>query len=136
MAQTFILEGISIDRPATDVFKFVSDRYTLPTWTKAFKKVTTDGADYETPGGTVPIGLDVIADRDTGTVDWVMTFPDGNIARAFGRVVAEESSARASVQFFFAPTLPPDARAATLEHLSAIIREEFTVLKQTLEGSR
>lgn len=136
MTKTFILEGISIDRSASDVFKFVSDRFTLPAWTKAFKKVTPDGADYETPGGTVPIGLDVIADRDSGTVDWVMTFPEGNIARAFGRVLAEESSARANVQFFFAPTLPPEGRAATLEQLSTIIREEFIVLKQTLEGPR
>jgi hypothetical protein len=135
MNKSFILEGISIDHPAADVFKFVSDRNTLPLWTKAFKKITPHGAEYETPGGTVPIGLDVIADRDSGVVDWVMKFPDGTVDRAFGRVVAENAT-RANVQFFFAPMLPPEGSEEAIKQLSATIREEFAVLKQTLDQSR
>lgn len=135
MTQSFILEGISIDRPAVDVFKFVSDRHTLPLWTKAFKKIRTDEADYETPGGIVPIGLDVIASPAAGTVDWVMKFPDGNVARAFGRVVAEDVG-RANVQFFFAPPLPAEVRVEMIPKLSTTIREEFAVLKQELERPR
>src|SRR5688572_17229944 len=135
MTKSFILEGISIDRPAADVFTFVSDRYTLPLWTKAFKKITPNGADYETPGGIVPIGLDVMADPQSGVVDWAMKFPDGNAGRAFGRIVAENAT-RANVQFFFAPALPPEMRNEAIEKLSATIREEFAVLKQVLEPSR
>lgn len=135
MTQSFILEGISIGRPAADVFKFVGNRHTLPLWTKAFKKVTPTGADYETPGGTVPIGLEVISDPGTGIVDWIMKFPDGNVARAFGRVVAEDA-ARANMQFFFAPPLPEELRVEMLAKLSVTIREEFAVLKKTLEQQR
>ena len=135
MTQSFILEGISIDRPAADVFKFVSDRHTLPLWTKAFSKITPDGASFETPGGIVPIGLDVIADRATGVVDWVMKFPDRHVDRAFGRV-ATETPARANMQFFFAPALPPEVRAEMIGKLSATIREELAVLKRTLEQPR
>jgi hypothetical protein len=135
MTKTFILEGISIDRPAADVFRFVSDRYTLPRWTKAFKKITSDGALYETPASTLSIGLDVIADSHSGVVDWVMKLPDGNVNRAFGRVVAENET-RANVQFFFAPALPPAGREEAIERLSATIREEFAVLKQSVEQSR
>ena len=135
MTPTFILEGISIDRPAADVFKFVSDRHTLPLWTKGFSKITPDGASFATPGGIVPIGLDVIADRASGTVDWVMKFPAGHTDRASGRVVAENAD-RANVQFFFAPALPPELRAEMIAKLSATIREEFAVLKATLESPR
>lgn len=135
MTQSFVLEGISIDRPAADVFKFVSDRHTLPLWTNAFKKVTPTGADYETQGGIVPIGLDVVSQPETGMVDWIMTFPDGNVARAFGRVVAEDA-ARANVQFFFAPPLPAEVRVEMIPKLSATIREEFAVLKRALEQPR
>lgn len=135
LTPSFVLEGISIARSAADVFKFISDRYTLPLWTKAFKKITPTGADYETPGGIVPIGLEVVSDVSTGVVDWIMKFPDGNVARAFGRVVAE-NAARATVQFCFAPELPPEMRGEMMAKLSSTIRAEFTVLQQTLELPR
>jgi uncharacterized membrane protein len=132
MTKTFILEGISIDRPFADVFRFMSDRATLPLWTKAFKSVTPKGARYETPAGIVDLGLDVIADHRSGTVDWVMTFPDGAIERAYARIVAEGPT-RTNVQFFFAPKLPSEKMAEMVTHFSAVIREEFSLLKSLLE---
>ena len=134
MTKTFILEGISIERPQTDVFNFISDRYTLPVWTKAFKNITPEGASYATPDGVVKIGLEVIADHTTGVVDWVMLFPDGTTVRACGRVLAEEVD-RTNFQFFIAPKAPAEKLPALIDQFSAIIREEFSLLKAVLEQS-
>jgi len=133
--KTFILEGISIDRPFADVFRFVSDRQTLPLWTKAFKKVTPTGALYETPEGNVQIGLEVNSNREAGSVDWVMTFPDGDVERAYSRVIAENPR-RTNVQFFLAPKVPAEKLAGAIEQFSAVIREEFAVLRATLEQAK
>ncbi|MBI2517994.1 MAG: SRPBCC family protein [Opitutae bacterium] len=132
MTKTYILESISINRPHAQVFDYVSDRRTLPAWTKAFKQVTPTGAQYETPAGPVPIGLEVIAERHSGIVDWLMCFPDGTTEKACSRVIAENAG-RTNVQFFFAPPLPPEMLAAGIERFSAVIREELTLLKSILE---
>ncbi len=132
MKKTFVLEAISIACPWVNAFDYVSDRSALPTWTKAFKNVTPTGAAYETPVGIVQIGLEVIANRDTGVVDWIMKFPDGNVERAHARVIAEDAN-RTNVQFFLAPKLPPEVLAEIVEKYSAIIREELDLLKAALE---
>lgn len=127
-ATTYILEAISINRPFADVFNILADRYRMPDWTKAFSRITPEGADFETPAGIVPIGLVVKADAGSGVVDWIMRFPDGGVWRAYSRAVPE-SATRTNVQFFFAPPVPHEALDELLPKLTATIREELALLK-------
>ena len=39
-------------------------------------------ARLETPAGAVDVALDVLANADSGVVDWRLTFPDGSIGLA------------------------------------------------------
>jgi len=45
--------------------------------------LAADGhARLETPAGAVDVALDVLANADSGVVDWRLTFPDGSIGLA------------------------------------------------------
>ena len=46
-------------------------------WAHAFVSAEEGRARLETPAGAVDVGLDVLADAETGTVDWRLAFSDG-----------------------------------------------------------
>lgn len=75
--QTYDVQSVKIDQPAARVFEYVSQPRHLQEWTNAFKSADESSAELVTPNGTVPIRLDTRANVDAGTVDWIMTFPDG-----------------------------------------------------------
>lgn len=63
-----------------------ADLANLPKWINAFARAGTYSADLVTPNGAVPIQLNTVASAAAGTVDWIMTFPDGSSEAAYSRV--------------------------------------------------
>lgn len=88
--KTFDVRTIEINAPFDRVFGYIADARKLPEWTNAFKSVSDGRALMETPNGSVEVKLVTQAARDQGTVDWIITFPDGSVATAYSRVVAAD----------------------------------------------
>jgi hypothetical protein len=88
--KTYDVQSIEIRAPFEKTFNYIADAKKLPEWTSAFKTVSNGQAVMQTPNGSVEIALAVNASREQGTIDWIMTFPDGSVAKAYSRVVEAE----------------------------------------------
>ncbi|WP_138466558.1 SRPBCC family protein [Poseidonocella sp. HB161398] len=132
--KTFDVQSVSIDRPAAAVFDYVSRPANLPAWTNAFRRADDESADLETPAGIAPIRLRTVADRQSGTIDWHMTFPDGAEGVAYSRVT--ENGAAGAVYSFvlMAPPVPLEALEGALAEQMQILAHELASLKGVLEA--
>jgi hypothetical protein len=104
--RTFDVQGIEIEATQRKVFEFVKEPANLPRWAHAFGSVGNGRARLETPSGAVDVGLDVMADADTGVVDWRLNFPDGTVGLAHSRVTG---TSRATCIYSFVLHAPPVA---------------------------
>lgn len=106
-------------------FNYIADPANLPDWTEAIEAATSQEATLRTPAGSVAIGLDVRASREHGTIDWVMTFPDGSGSTAYSRLIelGDELS-----YFGFVLTPPP----GPLEELEGALEQQATILEGEL----
>jgi hypothetical protein len=129
----FDVQAIGIRRPYEEVFRYVADPGTLPLWTHAFAKVERGRAELQTPSGAVTIDLEVVANADVGTVDWIMAFPDGSVGRAHARVVRNVDDSSILAFVLLAPPVPQELIEGTLEQQRGILREELQRLKEILE---
>jgi len=117
--------------PFEVAFRYIADPRRLPEWAHAFRSVSDGRATLATPKGAVDVGLEVRASSEHGTVDWIMTFPDGNIGRAFSRLV--DRAGRTLFTFvLLAPPVPLEQVEGALEEQSRILREELRTLQQKL----
>lgn len=131
--ETFEVQGIELRVHRDKAFACLADATRLPDWASAFASVRNGRARMRTPNGEVDIGLAVKASPEHGTVDWLMTFPDGKLATAFSRVVAIGAN---SCVFSFILTTPPVALEqleGTLEAQAVTLAEELKNLKRLLE---
>lgn len=85
--KSYDMQGIDLLVPRERAFAFIADPQQLPRWTNAFASVAEGRALMRTPNGEVEISLAVRSSVEHGTVDWLMTFPDGGVATAFSRVI-------------------------------------------------
>lgn len=131
--KTFDVQSIQIFAPREQAFTFISNPETLPRWTSAFVTVNGNKALLRTPNGEVEINLVVRSSADSGTVDWLMTFPDGSVATAYSRVV--EINRQCCVYSFVLtpPPVPLEQLEGALEAQSATLAEELERLKAMLE---
>jgi len=131
--KTFDVQSVGIRTPASRAFDYIADAANLPNWTNAFKRVDGGKALLETPQGGVNIDLVTTARRDTGTIDWKMTFPDGAVGVAFSRVTpdGEENSVYAFV--LMAPPVPLEALEGALDAQRLTLARELLRLKNILE---
>jgi hypothetical protein len=129
----FDVQGIEIKAPVSDVFNYIADPRNLPKWTHAFKAVSDGQALLETPNGFIEIKLEVKASKAQGTIDWVMTFPDGSVSTAYSRVV--DSGRGSSIYSFvlLAPPVPLEHIEGALEQQTRILRDELSNLTKILE---
>lgn len=130
----FDVQAIAIDAPPDAVFELVADRFALPRWTHAFKRVAATTAVMQTPAGELEIELSVQAHRATGTVDWIMRFPDHSIGRAHSRVVGNVDNSSIFGFILLAPPVPQEQIEGTLEQQRAILRDELQRLRRILES--
>jgi hypothetical protein len=132
--KTFDVQSIAIEKPADTVFEFVADPANLPKWTNAFKSADAQSAMLETPGGTVSIKLETVALRDTGTVDWKMSFPDGTVGTAFSRITPDGENRSIYSFVLMAPPVPLKMLEGALTEQMAILARELIALKARLEA--
>jgi hypothetical protein len=113
--------NVSYDR----AFNFIADPDNLPAWAEAFEAATSQDATLRTPAGSVAIGLEVRASKEHGTIDWVMTFPDGSGSTAYSRLIelGDELS-----HYGFVLTPPP----GPLEALEGVLEQQATILEGEL----
>jgi uncharacterized protein YndB with AHSA1/START domain len=131
--KTFDVQTVAIEAPADAVFDYLADPQRLPEWAHAFRTVANGRATLQTPRGAAEIGLEVRASREHGTVDWVMTFPDGSIGRAHSRVVAAAPGRCLYSFMLLAPPVPLEQVEGALEEQARTLAQELSRLRQRLE---
>ncbi|HEV8699684.1 MAG TPA: SRPBCC family protein [Candidatus Polarisedimenticolia bacterium] len=130
--RTFDVQSVGIERGAEDVFAYLADAATLPRWTSAFKTVSGGRATLMTPGGSFDVGLEVRASRAQGTVDWVMTFPDGSVAKAYSRVIELQPDRSLYCFVLTSPPVPLELLEGALDQQSRTLRAELERLRMLL----
>jgi hypothetical protein len=128
----FDVQAVEIVRPLEQAFRYVADPRTLPEWTHAFRSVSNGRATLATPRGSVEVGLEVRASLEWGTIDWLMTFPDGSVGRAFSRLVPLDPT-RSSYSFtLLAPPVPLEQVEGALAEQAKVLRQELAALQERL----
>jgi len=130
--KTFEVQSLEIRAPFEKVFDYVAEARNLPEWTSAFKVVSNGRALMHTPNGSVEIALAVNASRAAGTIDWMMTFPDGNVATAYSRVVPAGKNCSIYSFILMAPPVRLEQLEGALDQQSQTLREELARLRAIL----
>ena len=129
----FEVQSIQINVPLESAVEYIADVGKLPEWTNAFKKVGNGRAVMATPAGAVEIGIAVDVSTTHGAIDWMLTFPDKSVGRAFSRVVPLDAKSVVYTFVLTAPPAPLEQLEGVLEQQSPILHEELQRLKQILE---
>jgi hypothetical protein len=129
----FDVQGIDLHTTQRMAFSYIADPMRLPQWTSAFASVAKGRAVMRTPNGAIEIGLIVQSSEEHGTVDWLMTFPDGSVASAFSRVVELDSENCVYTFVLTPPPVPLERLEGALEAQSRTLAEELQSLKRILE---
>lgn len=114
-------------------FAYIAAPENLPKWTRAFKRADSTSALMATPEGSLEIGLKVDADRERGTIDWQMTMPDGSVARALSRVMAQGEDESLFSFVLLAPPVPLEKLEGALEAQKKTLREELGALQRIFD---
>jgi len=125
----FDVQGVELQTSQRRAFSYIADPTHLPQWTSAFASAANGRAVMRTPNGEVAIDLVVESSEEQGTIDWLMTFPDGSVATAFSRVVRLGSN---SCIFAFVLTPPP----VPLEQLEGALEAQARTLAGELQSLR
>jgi len=128
----FDVQAIEIAGPFGRAFRFVADPRTLPEWTHAFRSVSGGQAMLATPKGSVEVGLEVRASLEWGIVDWIMTFPDGSVGRAFSRLVPLDHARTLYSFFLLAPPVPLEQVEGALAEQAKVLTQELAALQERL----
>ncbi|MFC4217256.1 SRPBCC family protein [Pseudophaeobacter arcticus] len=131
--KTHDVQSISIARPRAEVFAYIANPANLPEWTNAFKSADTERAELVTPNGSVPIQLETRASAEHGTIDWIMTFPDGSIGAAYSRVTEDTGDSAIYSFVLMAPPVPLEALEGALEEQKKTLATELVSLRKRLE---
>tara|TARA_R110000751_G_scaffold1714_6_gene6218 strand:- start:11035 stop:11436 length:402 start_codon:yes stop_codon:yes gene_type:complete len=131
--KTHDVQSISIARPRAEVFAYIANPANLPEWTNAFKSADTERAELVTPNGSVPIQLETRASAEHGTIDWIMTFPDGSIGAAYSRVTEDAGDSAIYSFVLMAPPVPLEALEGALEEQKKTLATELVSLRKRLE---
>jgi len=114
-------------------FAYIADPRRLPEWTHAFVSADDTSATMRTPAGESRVGMAVDARSETGTVDWTITFPDGNVGRAHSRIVPLGADRCAYTFVLHAPPVPLERLEGSLAAQRETLADELRRLKRALE---
>jgi hypothetical protein len=129
---SFRVESVRLETTPEKAFRYIADPWNLPSWTHAFKRVQNGIAIMTTPAGSVEVNLEVKASASEGTIDWHMTFPDGNVASAYSRLL-QDSTGQCIYSFvLIAPPAPLEQLEGTLNQQARILKEELAKLNAIL----
>lgn len=133
--KNFDVQSIAIKTAPEKVFDFVAEPGNVARWAKGFSEVDGKSALMETPNGSMKIGLEMFSNKALGTVDTVMTMPDGSIGKAFSRITENDGGTSAIFSFvLLAPPVPLEQVEGTLEQQKVQLAEELQILKGILEN--
>lgn len=132
--KTHDVQSISIAKPRSEVFAYIANPANLPEWTNAFKSADAERAELVTPNGAVPIQLETRASAEHGTIDWIMTFPDGSIGAAYSRVTEDAGDSSIYSFVLMAPPVPLEALEGALEEQKKTLATELVSLRKRLEA--
>jgi hypothetical protein len=130
--KNFDVQSIGLPVSAEVVFNYISQPSNLPEWTNAFARADTATAELVTPNGEVPIKLQTVISRDAGSVDWLMTFPDGTTGAAYSRTTPNGDKNSIFSFVLMAPPVPLEALEGALEAQKVILASELEELKGIL----
>ncbi len=85
-----------------------------------------------TPNGSVEVGLEVRASLEWGTIDWIMTFPDGSVGRAFSRLAPLDHTRTLYSFALLAPPVPLEQVEGALADQAKVLRQELAALQERL----
>lgn len=130
--RNFDVQSIGINIDSTTVFEFIAKPENLPLWKNAFSKANQNTASMITPAGELNIKLETLVSKNEGTVDWIMTMPNGSIGKAYSRV--SENGENTIYSFMLlAPPVPLEQLEGALFAQKTILAEELKNLKRILE---
>lgn len=133
MAHNFGVLSIGIDSDYKSAFDFIANSENLPRWTNQFKSVSGNRASFDTFQGVVDINFETHASEAQGTIDWELTFPDGNSGWAYSRLTRNVAGVIYAFNFVLPPM--PDAELDKAHAAqSANIEDEISKLKAALEA--
>lgn len=130
--KNFDVQSIGLAVSANVAFDYISQPSNLPKWTNAFSRADATTADLVTPNGEVPIKLQTVVSRDAGSVDWLMTFPDGSTGAAYSRITPNGDDEAIYSFVLMAPPVPLEALEGALEAQKGILSTELEELKGIL----
>lgn len=130
------VQSVEINVPLASAFEVIADPHRLPQWAEAFEEVNGDRAVLRTPAGSTNIRLQVLSSKVHGTIDWLMTFPDGMVASAYSRLTPLGEDHVVYSFVLTAPPLPLEQLEGALAQQSVTLERELTSLKALLELSR
>jgi hypothetical protein len=131
--RNFDVQAIEINAPASFVFDFVRNPCNLPRWAHAFQSADDHRARLATPAGALDIGLQTLAVRNAGTVDWRLQFPDGTVGLAHSRITGTNRGTCIYSFVLHAPPLPLQHLEGALDAQRATLQEELATLKSLME---
>jgi len=131
LEKNFDVQSIGINANHRKVFEFVAKPENLPLWTKAFTKADNKSAVMVTPNGELKIVLKTVVSKEFGTVDWIMTMPDGSIGKAFSRITENGNSTVYSF-VLLAPPVSLEELEGALEAQKLLLADELLELKNLL----
>jgi len=133
--RTFDVQTVELDVPFTNAFRYLADPLTLPEWTHAFTASDAQRATMATPRGVMEVDLRVDASEAHGTIDWTITFPNGDIGKAHSRLIPH--GARSIYTFVLeAPPGPLEELEGTLAEQSRVLADELAALTKRLNGKQ
>jgi hypothetical protein len=132
--KNFDVQTVEISAQYDKTFTYIAEPGNLPQWTSAFKSVSDGHAIMQTPSGSVEVALTVNASYKQGTIDWVMTFPDGSVATAYSRVVEVGNQKSIYSFLLLPPPVPLEQLEGALEAQAQTLREELSRLCDILGG--
>jgi len=133
LEKNFDVQSIGINVNHRKVFEFIAKPENLPLWTKAFTKADNKSATMLTPNGDLSIEMKTIVSKDLGTVDWIMTMPDGSIGKAFSRI-SENGNTTVYSFVLLAPPVPLEQLEGALSAQKLLLADELIELKNLLES--
>ena len=133
-SNNFDVQSVGIQAKPETVFAFLAEPTNVPKWAKGFSEVNGETALMETPNGKMKIGLRMYCNEALGTIDSVMTMPDGSISNAYSRVTANDDGVSSIFSFvLMAPPVPLEEVEGTLAQQKLQLAEELLELKHILE---
>ena len=131
----FAVKNIALQVPYDTAYNYLTDISKLPEWTNAFAEVYDDGtALMRTPAGEVRVTLEGRSNREHGTIDTRMIFPDNSEGMAYSRLIELAQGSCAYSFVLPAPPGPLEQIEGDLEQQASVVERELAVLKSKLEA--